>query len=100
MMEFTADFTIILINLVGIPMYRDGLFFTLPSDNWSVVVECIDELYLNASLSLGTIYAYLNYHSMLKRLVFIGFAIVSTLNTYIGKSSMLTIKSFYADKMR
>jgi exosortase len=31
MMEFTADFTVALINLTGIPIYRDGLFFTLPT---------------------------------------------------------------------
>ena len=76
MMEFTADFTVMLINLVGIPIYRDGLYFSLPSGNWSVVEECSGVRYLIASLSLGTIYAYLNYHSLRKRLMFIGFAIV------------------------
>ena len=37
MMDFTADFTVFLIKLSGIPIYRDGLFFTLPCGSWSVV---------------------------------------------------------------
>jgi exosortase A len=58
MMEFTADFTIGLIRLTGIPVYREGLFFTLPSGNWSVVEACSGIRYLIASVTLGCLYSY------------------------------------------
>ncbi|MCP4163160.1 MAG: exosortase A [Deltaproteobacteria bacterium] len=76
LMEFTANFTVYLIQLTGIPIYRDGLFFTLPTGNWSVVEECSGVRYLIASVALGTIYAYLNYSSLNKRLAFILVSIV------------------------
>jgi len=71
MMEFTADFTVRMIQLTGIPVYRDGLSFQLPTGSWSVVEECSGVRYLIASAALGTIYAYITYRSLLRRSVFI-----------------------------
>ncbi len=71
LMEFTANFTVALVQLSGIPIFRDGLFFTLPSGSWSVVEECSGVRYLIASLTLGTVYSYLYYSSFRKRSFFI-----------------------------
>ena len=71
LMEFTADFTVGLLKLTGIPVYREGLFFTLPSGNWSVVEGCSGVRYLIASVTLGCLFAYLSYQSLLKRGLFI-----------------------------
>ena len=71
LMQFTADFTVAMIQMVGIPVYRDGLSFALPSGSWSVVEECSGVRYLIASFLLGSIYAYLNYSSIKKRVFFI-----------------------------
>lgn len=68
---FTADFTVKLVELTGIPIYREGTFFELPSGNWSVVEGCSGVRYLIASVTLGTLYAYLTYTSLSRRLVFI-----------------------------
>ena len=68
---FTADFTVKLVELTGIPIYREGTFFELPSGNWSVVDACSGVRYLIASITLGTLYAYLTYSSLTRRLVFI-----------------------------
>jgi exosortase A len=75
LMEFTAHFTVNMIQLTGIPVYQDGLYFILPSGNWSVVEECSGVRYLIASMALGTLYAYLNYQSVKKRTIFILFSI-------------------------
>lgn len=71
MMEFTADFTVYMVQLSGVPIFRDGLSFQLPTGNWSVVEECSGVRYLIASAALGTIYAYITYTSLTKRTVFI-----------------------------
>ena len=76
MMEFTADFTIAMVRLTGIPVYREGLFFTLPSGSWSVVEACSGIRYLIASLTLGCLYSYLTYTSLKKRLIFIIVSII------------------------
>ena len=71
MMEFTADFTVAAVKLSGIPVYREGLYFSLPTGNWSVVQACSGIRYLIASLTLGCLYAYLTYQTLWKRGLFI-----------------------------
>lgn len=71
MMVFTADFTVGALQLTGIPVYREGTFFSIPSGNWSVVEACSGLRYLIASFTLGTLYAYLTYRSALRRTVFV-----------------------------
>lgn len=76
LMEFTANFTAYMVKLSGIPIYREGMFFTLPSGNWSVVEECSGVRYLIASFTMGCIYAYINYSSLKKRLIFILISVI------------------------
>lgn len=71
MMEFTATFTVEALRLTGIPVYREGLWFSLPSGNWSVVEACSGVRYLIASVTLGVMYAYITYHTLWKRLLFV-----------------------------
>jgi exosortase A len=75
MMEGTADFTVAALRLSGIPVYREGLQFVIPSGNWSVVAACSGVRYLIASTMVGTLFAYLNFHSMRRRLAFVAFAV-------------------------
>jgi len=76
LINFTADFTVGALQLSGIPVYREGNFFSLPSGNWSVVEACSGLRYLIASVTLGTFYAYLTYRSLSKRLIFIFLSII------------------------
>ena len=75
MMDFTAVFTVALIRMTGIPVYVEGTFFSIPSGDWSVVEGCSGIRYLIASVTMGTLYAYLNYTRIWKRLLFILFSI-------------------------
>lgn len=71
LINFTADFTVRALQLSGIPVYREGTFISLPTGNWSVVEACSGLRYLIASVTLGTLYAYLTYRSLGRRLIFI-----------------------------
>jgi len=71
LMGFTADFTIALIRLTGLSVYREGLHFSLVSGDWSVVEACSGVRYLISSITLGTIYAYITYRKNYKRAIFI-----------------------------
>jgi exosortase A len=71
MMNFTADFTVGLLKWTGVPVYREGIFFTLPSGRWSVVEACSGVRYLIASVTLGVLFAYLSYSRLWKRIVFV-----------------------------
>ncbi len=70
MMEWTADFTVAAIAMSGVPVYREGLQFVIPSGNWSVVEACSGVRYLIASFMVGSLFAYLNYQSSKRRAIF------------------------------
>ena len=76
LMESTADFTVSALVLTGIPVYREGHQFIIPSGAWSVVEACSGVRYLIASLMVGALFAYLNYRSMRRRWLFMGVALV------------------------
>jgi exosortase A len=76
LMDFTADFTVAALRFSGIPVYREGNFFAIPSGQWSVVEACSGLRYLMASLTVGTLYAYLTYHRLWKRAAFIALSII------------------------
>lgn len=75
-MEWTADFTILALRLSGVPVYREGLQFIIPSGSWSVVEACSGIRYMIASVTVGCLFAYLSYKSLTKRLIFVGVAIL------------------------
>jgi len=77
LMNYTANFTVALLRLTGISVYREGLHFTLVSGQWSVVEACSGIRYLIASITLGTIYAYITYSKIYKRILFILFSIIT-----------------------
>jgi len=76
LMQWTAQFTVLALRLSGIPVYQEGLQFIIPSGQWSVVEACSGVRYLIASLMVGTLYAYISYHSLRRRLTFIAFAVL------------------------
>jgi len=76
MMEYTADFTVAALRLTGIPVYREGQFFMIPSGSWSVVEACSGLRYLIASLTVGVLYAYLAYRSLARRAIFVALSVI------------------------
>lgn len=71
LMVWTADFTVFALRLSGVPVYREGLQFVIPSGSWSVVEACSGVRYLIASITVGTLFSYLNYQSIKRRILFI-----------------------------
>jgi exosortase A len=70
LMEWTADFVVFALQLTGIPVYREGQHFVIPSGSWSVIDECSGVRYVMASFMVGSLFAYLNYRSYKRRAVF------------------------------
>lgn len=76
LMKWTADFTVGALRLSGIPVYREGLRFVIPTGSWSVVEACSGVRYLIASLMVGSLFAYLNYRSNKRRAIFLALSII------------------------
>ena len=71
LMDHTADFTVAALRASGVPVFREGNYFTIPSGSWSVVEACSGLRYLIASITLGFLFAYLNYRGAWRRAAFI-----------------------------
>ena len=76
LMDHTADFTVAALRFSGVPVFREGNYFSIPSGNWSVVEACSGLRYLIASVTLGCLFAYLNYRGLWRRAAFIVAAIL------------------------
>ncbi len=76
LMEWTADMTVVAIRLSGVPVYREGNYFMIPTGKWSVVEACSGLRYMIASLMAGCLFAYLSFRSPLRRAAFIAASLV------------------------
>jgi exosortase A len=79
LMDRTADFTVMAIQISGVPVYREGRLFVLPSGRWSVVEACSGLRYLLAAIPLGLLYGYLNFRSFRSRLIYLALVIAIAL---------------------
>jgi exosortase A len=76
LIEHTADFTVGALRLSGIPVYREGANFVVPTGSWSVVEACSGLRYLIASVTLGLLYAYLSYRRPWRRIAFVAASVL------------------------
>ncbi|MCB1960099.1 MAG: exosortase A [Rhodocyclaceae bacterium] len=76
LMHYTAEFTVAALRASGIPVFQEGLHFVVPNGRWSVVEACSGIRYLIASFMVGTLFAYLNYRGLGKRVAFSVFALL------------------------
>ncbi len=97
MMDFTADFTVWAIGSLGIPVYREGLYFSLPTGNWSVVEACSGIRYLIASVVLGSLFAYLTFTSVWKRVAFMLVAIIMPIVANGLRAVMIVLLGHFSD---
>lgn len=97
LIEFTADFTVGAVQLIGIPVHREGTFFSLPTGDWSVVEGCSGLRYLIASFTLGTLYAYLTYRTLWKRVAFSVAAVVVPIIANGVRATMIVLIAHYSD---
>lgn len=97
LINFTANFAVMTIKFIGVPVYQEGSFIQLPSGNWSVVKTCSGVRYLIASAVLGVLYAYLNYVTFWKRAIFILFSLLIPVIANGMRAAMIILIGHYSD---
>lgn len=73
--DWTAAVLLKLLHLTGIPVFIEGRYLTIPSGTFVVAEACSGVNYLIATLSVGTMFMYLQFRAWWRRLLF-AFAIV------------------------
>lgn len=75
LMTWTAEFTVFALQVTGIPVFKEGMFFRIPSGNFEVAKACSGIRYLIASVSLGVLYANLFLKTRWRQILFVGISI-------------------------
>lgn len=71
--EWTAGASAALARRLGVPIYLEGLYMTIPDGRFVVAETCSGLRYLLAALSLGGFYGLLNLHTAWARLAILAF---------------------------
>jgi exosortase A len=76
MQNFAAHFAVKGVELLGIPVYSNGLNIEVPGARFTVAEACAGLRFLIASVALGTLYGYTMYRSWKRRAAFIVVSII------------------------
>ena len=74
--QFTADFAVWWLRLIGIPVYRDGIFLHLPTGSFEVAEACSGLRYLIAMVVLGVLFAGITYRQWWRRAAFMALCFI------------------------
>lgn len=77
LMDWTASGTVRALQITGIPVLREGNYFSLPSGNFEVIAACSGIRFLLVTVVLGLYFAHETYKTWFKRAVFLLFAAIS-----------------------
>ena len=72
----TADTTVFLLRLTGVPVLQDRLYFSIPSGNFEVIKACSGIRYLIATLAISVLFAHLSYRSWRRIFLFMTLAVI------------------------
>jgi exosortase A len=68
--DFTARFIVLGLQLVGVPVYSDGVFISIPNGNFEVAEACAGLRFLTATIAFGLLFADFAYQSVARKLAF------------------------------
>ncbi len=74
--DITASITVYLLRLSNIPVVLEGRYFYIPSGSFEVAKACSGIRYLIATLAIGSLYAYLIYRNIWRRLFFMALTVI------------------------
>ncbi len=74
--ELTADLSVFLLDLSGIPLFRSGLYIEIPQGKFLVAEACSGVSFLIASIVLGNLYANMYLVTWRTRILFVFLSVI------------------------
>lgn len=74
--ELTADLSVFLLDITGIPLFRSGLYIEIPQGKFLVAEACSGVSFLIASIVLGNLYANMYLVSWRTRILFVMLSVI------------------------
>jgi len=95
--EITADAVFWMVRVLHVPAFRQENLIMLPLGKLSIEEACSGLRYLLAALTLGVLYAYVNYKSLSARLVVIAVSVVSAILANIIRVFIVVYLAYKTD---
>ncbi len=95
--DLTADMTVALLKVWGMPVFVEDRMIQIPGGNFQVAEACSGINYLIASLALGTLYAYLQFHRFSRRLLFVALALIVPILANGLRAFGIILIAYYSD---
>jgi len=73
--DFTADFVVRALQMLGIPVFLDGIFISIPSGNFEVAEACAGVRFLIATVALGVLCSNVFYRTWWRRAILIAVSV-------------------------
>jgi exosortase A len=77
--DWTADAVHIGLQIIGIPVYREGEEFILPTGRWSVISACSGLRFFLSAIVLSILFAHLNFRKFRTSFLFVVAAIIASI---------------------
>ena len=74
--QFTANFSVVLLRLTGVPVFHDGIMIETPSGLFEVAEACAGIRFLIANIMVGALFAYLALRGLWKWALFMALAVI------------------------
>ncbi|MEM7281157.1 MAG: exosortase A [Pseudomonadota bacterium] len=97
LVDLTAYTTVELVSLSGIPVFRDGIYFSVPNGNFEVADACSGVRFLIVSIVLGGVFAYLTFESQWKRWLFVLGLIALSIVANTIRAYLIVVIAYYSD---
>ena len=97
LIEITATFVVDALNVLGIPVYRDGRYFHIPTGSYEVARACSGLKYFISTFALATLYSYFLFVGAGKRVLFVGVALLLSIIGNGVRATAIVLLLHYTD---
>ncbi len=95
--DVTADFVVWWLQLIGIPIFRDGIFLYIPGGAFEVAEACAGLRFLIAMIVLGLLFAHVTYTQWWRRIVFMLMAVTIPIIANGFRALMIVLVAHWTD---
>jgi exosortase A len=97
LMDLTANGSVALLQLTGVPVFQDRWLISVPAGNFQVADACSGVRYLIGAVTTGVLFAYLFFHSWRKRIFFISFVVILTIVANVLRAYIIILLAYLSD---
>ncbi len=95
--DVTAEAVVRMLRLLGIPVFLDGIFLSIPTGQFEVAEACAGLRFMIAIVALGLVYAHLMYRSLWRQILFMVLAIAVTIGANCLRALGIVLIAYATD---